>query len=116
MARARSAVTALAKVLDRAAAPVYVLDDERQVVYCNAVCAAWVGMAVEDLIGLKCSFHSSAELPANEAVAANLCPPPQVFAGERMWAEVGGSTGKPSTRRAEFLPFMDETGEFPFVL
>jgi transcriptional regulator with PAS, ATPase and Fis domain len=116
MARARSAVTALAKILDRAAAPIYILDDERQIVYCNAPCAAWVGTPLEDLIGLKCSYHSSPEPRANDVVAANLCPPPGVFAGERMCAEVCGSTGERSTRRAQFLPFADDSGEFPFVL
>jgi DNA-binding NtrC family response regulator len=82
MARSRSARTLLAELLETAEVPVYVLDEKRQIIYCNSACASWVGATVEQLIGLRCDYHSQHDLGRGQAIAAGLCPPSQVFSGE----------------------------------
>ena len=53
-------------------APIYVLDDDRRIVYCNTACARWAGTKVSDLIGQQCAFHTPDERDGPAAVAAGL--------------------------------------------
>jgi DNA-binding NtrC family response regulator len=117
MARSRSIAAGLTKLLGNSVAPIYVLDDERRILYCNEACAAWVGLESEELIGLQCSYHSSTTVVPGILAIANLCPPPQVFAGERLHAEVCGAIAGPSAKRtAEFIPLFSDSGEVTGVL
>jgi DNA-binding NtrC family response regulator len=118
MPRARSPVANFAKLLDTAALPIYLLDDDRRIVYCNAACAAWLGVPAEELIGVRCSYHSSSETSRIDTLAAILCPPPEVFGGERRQSPIASPIGPPppATRQAEFLPLIDESGEIALIL
>ena len=106
MARVRSARTELAELLNSAVAPVYVLDDQRRIVYCNPALATWVGEPVERIVGLQCDYHSvPADSPA-PAIAAGLCPPPEAFSGRVTSGVVAAhrSITSAQRRRAEFVP------------
>jgi transcriptional regulator with PAS, ATPase and Fis domain len=106
MARARTIAAELAKLLDAAAQPIYVLDDEQTLVFCNRACLDWVGSTADDLVGRPCAYHSSAEVTGPDAVAAGLCPSPEVLAGRQMTGAVAcaDADGRLRRRRARFLP------------
>ena len=88
MAKRRSHATELVQMLDRPDRPVYVLDDQGAIVFCNQACLDWLGPAGEDLLGRRCLYHSSPEVAGPDAVAAGLCPPPAVFQGREIAASV----------------------------
>lgn len=103
--------TELARTLNSATRPVYVLDDDLTVVFCNRACLQWLGEAAEGLLGQRCGYHSGPETGGARAVAAGLCPPPAVLAGRQLTAEVTcicesrrGADGALPRRRATFIP------------
>ncbi len=103
----------LAKMLDSLAEPVYVLDDERRIIYCNRACREWTGCAAEELLGAECRYHSSPEATGAVAVAAALCPPPEVFSGRRITANVVLPSGDHANaeRQVEFIPLGADQGQ-----
>jgi transcriptional regulator with PAS, ATPase and Fis domain len=118
MASQRVRGTELAKMLNSATQPIYVLDDELTVVFCNRACREWLGEAVEGLLGRRCAYHSSPDATGPDAVAAGLCPPPAVIAGREMTAEVsyvrtshGAAGGTSHRRRARFIPLGTGLGD-----
>ena len=104
--RQRIHATELGHMLDRPDRPVYVLDDERTVVFCNKACRQWLGPAADELPGRRCDYHSSPDVTGPDAVAAALCPPPGVFRGQESVASVCrvDETGRAAFRRARFIP------------
>ncbi|HVC93844.1 MAG TPA: sigma 54-interacting transcriptional regulator [Pirellulales bacterium] len=108
----RASVNELAKLLDSLTEPVYVLDDERRIVYCNRACREWTGCAAEELLGRECRYHSSPEATGAVAVAAALCPPPEVFHGRRITANVVLPSGDHASaeRRVDFVPLGADQG------
>ena len=105
--RARS--TELAKLLGAAKQPIYVLDEELTIVFLNRACEDWLA-APESLVGRRCAYHSSFTGTGLDALAAGLCPPPQVLAGKIAVATVsrGNENGRPIERRARFVPLGTE--------
>jgi DNA-binding NtrC family response regulator len=81
MARERAIANQLAKLLGAATSPVYAVDNRRRIVYCNAACAKWVGIAADQLVGQRCDYHPGDTGELRVDVAAKLCPPPEAFAG-----------------------------------
>jgi DNA-binding NtrC family response regulator len=75
-------------------------------------------MAVEELVGRVCSFHSSPIVERLDSVAAGICPPPEAFAGERLRGVVSaaGENGQAARRQAEFIPLFDERESCAAVL
>jgi DNA-binding NtrC family response regulator len=118
MAQTRTLAAELVRLLASIAAPVYVLDDERRVVYANRACGSWLGVAAEELIGRVCSFHSSPIVERLDSIAAGICPPPEAFAGERLRGVVSaaGENGKAVRRLAEFIPLFNERESCAAVL
>jgi transcriptional regulator with PAS, ATPase and Fis domain len=106
MSAQRLNATELARLLNSAPEPIYVLDDDLRVVFINRACQEWLGNSAEGLLGCRCAYHSSSNVQGAEAVAARLCPPPDVLAGKSVCAMVscidGG--GAVSKRLAKFLP------------
>jgi DNA-binding NtrC family response regulator len=103
----------LTRLLAAVSAPVYLLDGARRMVYCNPACASWVELSAEEMAGQVCAYHSS---PTADPVAlkiAGLCPPPEVFSGERVAATVvcRRENGKLSRRRAEFIPLAESADD-----
>jgi DNA-binding NtrC family response regulator len=105
MPHTRSGRTALMGLFDTASVPVYVLDDERRMVYCNPACAAWIGATVDDLVGVQCDYHSQPDNDAHRQIGTGLCPPPEVFAGRSLGGIVVSPDGAGGwkRRRAQFV-------------
>jgi len=106
MTRPRISAAGLARTLNATSQPIYVLDDEFTLVFCNRACRHWLGRAAEGLLGRRCAYHSGPEAPEPDAVAAGLCPPPQAMAGHRLSAVVSCPDGENGwrRRRATFIP------------
>jgi DNA-binding NtrC family response regulator len=106
MATQRIYATELAKLLNSSQHPIYVLDDELTIVFVNRACHQWLGQAAEELLGRRCAYHSSPEVTGPEAVAAGLCPPPEVLGGREVSANVSFAPGDGPIlfRRATFIP------------
>lgn len=106
MARSRITATELAKSLNSEIWPIYVLDDELTVVFCNRACADWLGPEAAEVLGRQCAYHSRAEVTGPDAVAAGLCPPPAAISGHPTTATVccAHDDGRPRYRRARFIP------------
>ena len=51
MSKVQSAISELASLLDDSLAPVYVLDEDRRIIYCNPACARWIGIRPSELLG-----------------------------------------------------------------
>jgi transcriptional regulator with PAS, ATPase and Fis domain len=114
----QSTAIELASLLDDSPAPVYVLDDDRRIVYCNAACARWLEMSAGELLGQRCVYHSAGQDALPASVAAGLCPPPKVFAGRPQTALVScpRRDGKAVHRRGHFLPLSDGEDESAAVV
>lgn len=104
------------ELFDGSSAPMYVVDDNRRIVYCNPACCRWLGVSAAELIGQRCTYHTSPA--AQGAPAAALCPPPKSFCGQVVeavlaWPAAGGEV---KYRRARFWPLDDGSDESAPVL
>lgn len=104
MPRKPSPARTLTRLLDAAATPVYVLDDDRRLVWGNAAFAAWSGRSAEEMAGLKFSYTSSGQLSGAAELASALCPPPEAFSGDLTAGTVAAPTqeGDTTPRQAQF--------------
>ncbi|MBN2024767.1 MAG: sigma 54-interacting transcriptional regulator [Pirellulales bacterium] len=112
MARQRTRATELARLLHEAARPVYVLDDERTVVFCNEACLAWLGRSDEEILGQTCAYHSTAKPGTVAAAVDGLCGPPGIEEGRPTTAIVAAAdpAGRLRRRRARFVPLSFDAG------
>ena len=78
---ARQRVAELVRTLNAAPQPIYLLDDEYVVVFCNRACREWLGEAAEGLVGTQCVYGSSVDRPDTQVLASGLCPPPGAMLG-----------------------------------
>jgi DNA-binding NtrC family response regulator len=92
--------------LDSGAAPVYLLDEDRRIIFMSAACADWLGVPADALLGQQCNYHPPAADSAPASLAAGLCPPPQAFSGHVQTALVACPRpgGRTAHRRGHFLP------------
>ena len=113
MAQVRSAAVELAGLLNDSQAPVYLVDDDRRIVFYNRACATWLGIDGAVLVGERCEYQSVANDQSPASIAAQLCPPPQVFAGKPSSARIGiaPADGRTIYRRGRFLPLSDGADE-----
>jgi transcriptional regulator with PAS, ATPase and Fis domain len=120
MSRPRSLGTNLLRWLADSTAPVYVVDEQRVVLYANAAVEAWLGVDAEMLRGVRCDYHSppASDSPDAKFLAAALCPPPATFTGERQAGllTVRTASGVLSRRSCDYLPFPGQSGEVLGVL
>lgn len=116
----RSASHEVARLLQAVAQPLYLLDEDRRIVFVNEACAHWLGVAGADLLGRVTHYQSSTENPedAAQAVVNSLCPSPEAFQGRRTIGILSTPVGKQphQQRRAEFLPLSTNDGETFCVL
>lgn len=105
MATPRVQTAELLRLLNSPQQPIYLLDGELTIVFINRAAQEWLGVD-ESLVGWRCEYHSSPSAVGLDAVAAGLCPPPQVLAGESAIATVArtAGAGRSIQRKASFLP------------
>lgn len=113
MARRRSRAVELTRWFDEATRPVYMLDGELALVFCNTALLEWVGCEADDLAGRQCRYHSRPDVTEIEATAAGLCPPPAAIAGKETVATVAcvRADGQILQRAARFLPITGDGDE-----
>lgn len=113
MARTRTSAAGLARLLNSAARPIYVLDDDQRIVFCNDACLNWVGQTSNELSGIRCAYHSSPAVAGLEAIAAGLCPPPAAFDGNQAAGAVAAvdADGEVHRRAARFVRVEGAVGE-----
>ncbi|MCC9605149.1 sigma 54-interacting transcriptional regulator [Blastopirellula sp. JC732] len=115
MARPRTRpASLLAQILNDHAYPVYAIDQNQQLAYINDACRAALGEEADELLGMKCRYHAAGQLPPRDQLAADLAPPPDVFAGGR--AEVPltlpAGEGQSGQYSVQFSPLQYEGGAF----
>lgn len=110
MARKRAAIDGLTKLFDGSGRPIYAIDAERRIVYCNRALADWLEMDPGRIIGRLVEYHSEPTVDDEEAredgPLADLCPPPQAFSGEACTGTLScvARDGRLIHRRADFVP------------
>lgn len=109
-----TAVAGLAQLLDASGRPIYAVDGDRRIAYCNASLAAWLGTERSQIVGRFVEYHSvpagtgeSSHKPAK--LLTDLCPPPVALAGKQCSGTVAtvARDGRLVHRRADFLPLVD---------
>jgi DNA-binding NtrC family response regulator len=105
---ADDSLIALLQASDR---PIYAVDDEGRIAFCNPALERWLDLAADRILGRIVEYHSEiADDPSSPRSVAGpvtgLCPPPQALAGEPSVATVSCSTrdGRLRHRRADFVP------------
>jgi DNA-binding NtrC family response regulator len=118
MSRTASTAT-LAKLLDQSTRPIYAIDAERRIVYCNSALASWLEIERGRILGRLVEYHSEPgdrSLPERtaESPLAELCPPPIALEGAPCLATIScvRRNGGLVHRRAECLP-LDAPAGFP---
>jgi transcriptional regulator with AAA-type ATPase domain len=101
----------LTKLLGVSGHPVYAVDSDRRIAYCNAALENWFGLDAARIIGRQVEYHSEPEAGASSAASetsplAALCPPPHALAGERCSGTIScvARDGRLVHRHAEFFP------------
>jgi DNA-binding NtrC family response regulator len=104
--------------LGRAVAPVFVIDMERRVRAFNAGCERLTGWRADEVLGEACHYGSLSEIAGVAALAASLCPPPEVFQGSSQSApaHLVHQQGHALPRRLHFFPLRDEKDRLSGVL
>jgi DNA-binding NtrC family response regulator len=112
MARARTPAGALVRLLQETADPLYVLDEERRIVFANSALLKLLGASEEALLGRQCNYQSAAGDDPSAALANILCPPAEALDGVPVTFVVaipGG--GESSRRQAECVPLANVISE-----
>jgi DNA-binding NtrC family response regulator len=112
MARKRSYITGLSRLLAAHAYPVYALDADRVVVYCNTACMEWTRLSADELVGRRCNYTSGFRNDGSTDPLSGLCPPPEAFQARPVTAEVAcrDETGRWTDCTAECFPLLDGKG------
>jgi len=118
MAGKRITLTALARMLNQSPCPIYVLDEDLQIVFLNEACREWLGPTAERLIGRRCVYHSAPDDEPAQSLAAALCPPPEVLVAREVatFVRIERAQDSPqsvpsgfSRRRVRFVPLCLES-------
>jgi len=118
MAKRRKKTTDLDYWLGSTVTPVFALDAERRIRAFNAGCQSLTGWAPGDVLGETCHYGSVSEIAGAAALAASLCPPPEVFSGQEASApaHLVHQAGHTLSRILYFFPLRDEKGRLNGVL
>ncbi|MGI9515613.1 MAG: helix-turn-helix domain-containing protein [Pirellulaceae bacterium] len=105
MAKSRTSRSALFRLIQHSALPIYAVSGSLKIVFCNEAMCRWAGQDDEFLTGLTCVYQSSSEEPLPRQIAAGLCPPPDSFKGppSQAWVSVPSGAGL-EYRQATFYP------------
>lgn len=102
----------LVQVLDGIIQPVYFIDADWLIRYCNRACLEWLACDKDTLLDRRCVFQSGADLDAGDAIAAGLCPPPGAMESQESVGVVVclDRTGQIARRRARFITLRRKDG------
>ncbi len=111
MPRSQAIADSLTKQLDQSSRPIYVVDAQRRIVYCNSALSAWIDLEPKRIVGRRVEFHSE-EPDTNNAVRrdtaplTDLCPPPHALAGNAGYGTISclARDGRLLHRAADFVP------------
>lgn len=110
MARKKINIAPLSKLLSASSAPIYALDRQRTIVYCNKACAALLRADIGEILGLQCNFHSGSAGGATSdmagGIAGGLAPPPEVYHGQPVTADIHiqGEAEQSGSYQTHFFP------------
>jgi len=112
MARTRSHIAGLSRLLASAPQPVYALDAERTIVYANDACSAWTGLDPDALLGRRCDYQPGYRSDGSSDPVHGLCPPPEAFQDRPIAFDAArrNSAGQWQTHPAACLPLSDGAG------
>ena len=79
MKKSRKFNRSLGTHFDRCADPIYLVNADRQLVYMNNACLAWVGLDADHTDDLQCFFTSEDTVEPKDDPVKGLCPPPELF-------------------------------------
>jgi DNA-binding NtrC family response regulator len=68
----------------RSSVPVFIIEAGNSLAYFNEGCEKLTGWTAGEVLGKVCHFASTAITSSVEAVTNNLCPPPEVWAGQEV--------------------------------
>jgi DNA-binding NtrC family response regulator len=104
--------------LGSAESAAFVIDSERRLQAFSAACQALTGWTADEVLGETCHYGSISEIAGAAALAASLCPPPEVFSGQSALvpAQLAHRDGHTIPRTLQFVPLTDETGRTAGVL
>lgn len=102
----------MTRVFDRVEQPVYFVDRDWYIRYCNRACLEWLACSKDLILDRRCAFHSGTNLDPGDALAAGLCPPPGMMESQEGLGIVVclHPTGQLRRRRARFLTFSGASG------
>jgi DNA-binding NtrC family response regulator len=111
MRRATAQFDSLTQLFDRSCQPIYAVDGNRRIFYCNPALAGWLDLEPGKIIGRQVEYHSENMLDhgaqqGDGAPLTELCPPPRALAGEQCCGTVSCAArdGRLLHRQADFLP------------
>jgi DNA-binding NtrC family response regulator len=96
----------------------FVIDADCRLQAFSAGCQALTGWTPEDVLGETCHYGSISEIAGAAALAASLCPPPEVFSGQSaiVPAQLVHRDGQAISRTLQFVPLADDAGRTICVL
>jgi DNA-binding NtrC family response regulator len=111
MRRAATQLESLTQLFDGSNQPIYAVDGDRRIVYCNPALAVWLDLEPKRIIGRQVEYHSENLLDHSSkrddgAALTELCPPPRALAGAPCSGIVSCAArdGRLIHRQADFLP------------
>jgi transcriptional regulator with AAA-type ATPase domain len=118
MAKRSKKTTDLEYWLGGSIRPVFVLDAERRIAAVSAGFESLTGWGPGDVQGVACHYGSVSEIAGAAALAASICPPPEVFGGREASAPACliHQDGSTLSRMLHFFPLSDEKGNQRGVL
>lgn len=118
MSTSKPRTAGFVRLLNSCRQPIYVLDDQRRIVFVNTACSEWIGVAAAELLGKQCNYHSSADLEGAAVAAATLCPPPAAFEGTAPTGRVScrAPSGEFQARSARFVSLRGEEDDWAGLL
>jgi DNA-binding NtrC family response regulator len=118
MVRRLSTDDSLTKLLDDSGRPIYVVDAQRRIVYCNNALADWIDLPSKRIVGRRVEYHSEEpktddKIRDDSSPLTDLCPQPQALAGEPGTGTIScqARDGRMLHRTAEFVPLDSPASE-----
>ncbi|HEX5471640.1 MAG TPA: helix-turn-helix domain-containing protein [Lacipirellulaceae bacterium] len=110
MTKKKATIDSLSRLFDESRRPMYAIDSQRRIAYCNRALAMWLDMTASRIVGRLVEYHSEPSAQGDEAQEAapltDLCPPPRALAGEPCTGTLScmARDGRLVHRQAEFIP------------